>query len=209
MVLRLSSSSSTLGYLNSLVEDGQLPLGRKTDCLKTMKIIIGNLADPVKSQDEKYRRLNLNNAKLQAKVFSITYMMDLLETLGFEKQQEGEESFLILTGEIGTAFQTCLEEILAAQDRLSGSAVTATVANAKVNVFPGEKLSEKQKARRLLEEKERLEKQQAKENRKRNLALLREDKIARQTDPNWKAKVSAACAKTGTGISTFRDKYGE
>ena len=69
-------------------------------------------------------------------------------------------------------------------------------------------MSEKQKARLLLEEKERQQKIAEKENRKRNLQMLKEDKKAR-SDPNWKPKVSAACAKTGKGLKTFRDKYGE
>jgi len=39
--------------------------------------------------------------------------------------------------------------------------------------------------------------------------MIKQDKYVRENDPNWKSGVSAACAKSGTGISTFRDKYGE
>jgi putative protein kinase ArgK-like GTPase of G3E family len=61
----------------------------------------------------------------------------------------------------------------------------------------------------MLAEKEKLDKVKAKEHRKKYLALLKADKITRETNPDWKPGVLAACAKLGTGISTFRDKYGE
>jgi hypothetical protein len=35
------------------------------------------------------------------------------------------------------------------------------------------------------------------------VAKLKQDK------QDWKSGVSAACSKSGTGISTFHDKYGE
>jgi len=35
------------------------------------------------------------------------------------------------------------------------------------------------------------------------------DKYVRENDENWTSKQSAACVKSGDGISTFRDKYGE
>lgn len=35
------------------------------------------------------------------------------------------------------------------------------------------------------------------------------DKFVRENDENWTSKQSAACVKSGSGISTFRDKYGE
>ena len=71
-----------------------------------------------------------------------------------------------------------------------------------------EKLSEKQKARRL-QEKQEQEKEDAKQERQRNLALFKQDCMVREMDPNWKPGLSAACAKSGSSISTFRDKYGE
>jgi len=71
------------------------------------------------------------------------------------------------------------------------------------------KLSEKQRARILLEEKQKQEKLIDHEQRKKNVAMIKQDKFVRENDPNWKSGVSAACAKSGTGISTFRDKYGE
>jgi predicted lipid-binding transport protein (Tim44 family) len=74
---------------------------------------------------------------------------------------------------------------------------------------PLEKLSEKQKARRLLEEKERKEKEIARLHRKKTAAQIKQDKWVRANDPNWKSGVSAAMAKSGSGIETFRDRHGE
>jgi len=70
-------------------------------------------------------------------------------------------------------------------------------------------LSEKQKARRLLEQSKAMEQKRAKEERMKQLQLLQQDQHTRMNDPNWKPGLSAACAKSGTSISTFRDKYGE
>jgi hypothetical protein len=74
---------------------------------------------------------------------------------------------------------------------------------------PQESLTEKQKARRLLEQAKARDQAKAKEERARQIALLQQDKHTRIHDPNWKPGLSAACAKSGTSISTFRDKYGE
>lgn len=70
-------------------------------------------------------------------------------------------------------------------------------------------LSEKQKARILMEEKERKAREEAKTARKKTSALIKQDKYVRENDENWESKQSAACVKSGTSISTFRDKYGE
>ena len=80
---------------------------------------------------------------------------------------------------------------------------------AKQQHDPQEPLTEKQKARRLMEQAKVREQAKAKEDRARQIALLQQDKHARIHDPNWKPGLSAACAKSGTSISTFRDKYGE
>ena len=74
---------------------------------------------------------------------------------------------------------------------------------------PLEKLSEKQKARLLLEEKKLLEKEQDKLYRKQTRAQIKADKRVRLHDENWKPAVSAAADKTGTGLQSFRDRHGE
>jgi hypothetical protein len=205
MALRLSSASGSKPFCERLVEDGRLSLGQKTDALKTARVLISNTVDPAKSQDPKFRRLKLGNAKLQQKIFSIPVMMELLQFVGFEHQSVEGEDCLVMKDGFTQPCQACLVDLQVAQDRLAASSTNNNNMNAPVL----EKLTEKQKARVLLEGKERQEKLAIKENRKRNLAMLKEDKRARHSDPNWKSGVSAACAKSGSGISTFRDKYGE
>ena len=81
------------------------------------------------------------------------------------------------------------------------------IANKKPRVE--EKLSEKQKASRMLLKKQKLESEKAKEERKQNLKMLQQDKLGQETDPNWKWGVSAACVKSGTGILIFRNRHEE
>ncbi|KAL3937561.1 MAG: hypothetical protein SGBAC_007353 [Bacillariaceae sp.] len=212
MALRLSSApdkkNSFTPFFDRLVEDGRITMGQKTDAVKTLQVVLKNaVTDPVKSQEAKYRQLKLGNARLQQRLFSIPVVMEVLQLVGFQPQAvDGEECLVLPLGATAMG-QECVEELVVTQQRLAFIAGDSIMSNVKATV--PEKLSEKQKARKLLEEKEKLEKQKAKENRKRNLELLKEDKLARENDPNWKPKVSAACAKSGTGISTFRDKYGE
>ena len=206
MVLRLSTTSESKfkPLFDRLLEDGRITLGQKADAVKTLQVVLKNaVSDPVKSQDPKYRLLKLGNAKLQQRLFSIPVVMEILQLVGFQQQMVDGEDCLVLPASSSMGHE-CVAELEVTQQRLDAIAGTSNVKA----VVP-EKLSEKQKARMLLEEKERLEKEKAKENRKRNLALLKEDKHTRENDPNWKPKVSAACAKSGSGISTFRDKYGE
>lgn len=85
--------------------------------------------------------------------------------------------------------------------RRSDSSVSASSASGR--------MSEKQKARALLEQKRKREQEEAREARARTSAQIKVDKHVRRNDENWKSGQSAACVKGGTGISTFRDKYGE
>ena len=223
MALRLSSSPTTptANYVNRLVGDPSRTTLQRAETLKTLKVILKNLVDPSKSGDIKYRTLKLDNPKLQEKLFSISYIKEMLEqALGFQESTTPEnDPCMILTtlpSDI-TVLRNCLDEVsssLAAINGNSGGDISGNIeplhpCNKKPRLPPTEQLSEKQKARRLMEEKEQLEREKAREERKRQVALLKQDKLVRETDPNWKPGVSAACAKSGTGISTFRDKYGE
>jgi len=93
--------------------------------------------------------------------------------------------------------------------------LTATDRNNNNNAQPRppppsmEKFSEKQKARRMMEEKLRIEKEKEKLYRKQTRAKIAADKLVRETDENWKPSVSAAADKTGTGLQSFRDRHGE
>lgn len=77
------------------------------------------------------------------------------------------------------------------------------------NNNPYTKLTEKQKARLLMEEKIQQQKLRDEQERKRTIQQIQNDKFVRQNDPNWKPNVSAAAAKSGTSMQTFRDKFGE
>lgn len=85
----------------------------------------------------------------------------------------------------------------------------ATLAPTPSTLLPFERLSEKQKARRLMEEKDQREKELAKVHRAKAVEQLRRDKFVRENDPNWKSGPSAAVNKTGNTIATFRDRHGE
>lgn len=71
------------------------------------------------------------------------------------------------------------------------------------------RMSEKQRARQLMEKKRQKEVEEAKEARKKTSKLIKQDKYVRENDENWTSKQSAACVKEGSAINTFRDKFGE
>ena len=91
---------------------------------------------------------------------------------------------------------------------LRSDSTASTVSNSS-SVNSTVKMTEKQRARVLMEEKRKREVEDARAARARTSALIKQDKYVRQNDDNWKSGQSAACVKSGTGISTFRDKYGE
>lgn len=204
-----------------------------------MRVILKNLADPIKSQNRKYRTLKLSNPKLIDTLWSIPYIrMEWFEqTLGFTTQMEDNEEVLILTqlpssspvllSSIYHPLQTSLDTALQLVDKESPKTTAdltegankklkqeqdSTMTESQQQQQPQplvETLSEKQKARRLLEQSKAMEQKRAKEERMKQLQLLQQDQHTRMNDPNWKPGLSAACAKSGTSISTFRDKYGE
>jgi hypothetical protein len=136
------------------------------------------------------------------------YVKDLCKVVGFV---EADGCLTIPPPESDDhkmALQTLLQEMDQAKDELLEESSPPTI-NTNKKPREEEKLSEKQIARRMLVEKQKEESEKAKEERKRNLKLLKQDKLARETDPNWKSGVSAACSKSGSGILTFRDRHGE
>eukprot|EP00536_Pseudo-nitzschia_multiseries_P011406 jgi/Psemu1/289663/fgenesh1_pg.386_\ len=193
MTLRLSSgsslSSSTTAtsidtYLQKITDDTSISQAQKNDCLKTLGIVLKNLIDPAKggaSGDAglKYRTLKLDNPKIRARLFCSS------------SQIEG-----------------CVRDLLT-DASLVGMSETPTAEGNRVTLQLEQRLSEKQKARRLREEKERLEKEQDKLHRQKTRAQIRADKHVRLHDENWKPTVSAAADKSGTGLQTFRDRHGE
>mmetsp|Transcript_21090 Transcript_21090/g.45975 ORF Transcript_21090/g.45975 Transcript_21090/m.45975 type:complete len:252 (+) Transcript_21090:108-863(+) len=92
--------------------------------------------------------------------------------------------------------------------RRSDSAMSAASAGTGSASTAG-RMSEKQRARQLMEKKRQKEAEEAKEARKKTANLIKQDKYVRENDENWTSKQSAACVKEGSAINTFRDKFGE
>ena len=193
-----------------------------------------NLADPTKVKDPKYRQLRLSNEKVQKKLLPCPSAVSYLEAIGFQKIDEDGSSFLRIVDEQELELKrmeaSLLEitnalKILQDEDTRNGSTFmdekktpegiliknkpstnnSATANKGKTNP----PMSEKQKARLLMEQKRQREADDAKRARAKTKAMIKQDKYVRKHDKNWKSGVSAACMKSGEGISTFRDKYGE
>lgn len=188
--------------------------------LKLLRVVVKNLADPVKAQDAKYRQLKLGNEKVREKILPFPCAVDYLTSIGFVETTEDGERILRIEKADGPNMTAAVQEVSNAMDLLTPEsnkkprvAAPTPLSNggtvAPKLFVPPSKLSEKQKARVLLEEKQRKEKEEAKRQRAKNVAMLKQDKFVRENDANWKSGVSAACAKTGDSISTFRDRHGE
>uniref|UniRef100_A0A7S1Y413 PUB domain-containing protein n=1 Tax=Grammatophora oceanica TaxID=210454 RepID=A0A7S1Y413_9STRA len=208
-------------HLQNLILDSSVSAEKKADCLKLLKVVIKNLADPIKSKDPKYRKLRVENEKIKNKLLACPAAMDYLKAIGFSETMEGTENILKVQGDVNLVLmQASLAEVtngynmVATKENVAPSASSTKKARVEsparktVTAFPT-KLSEKQKARILKEEKDKLEREEAKRHRAKTSALIKQDKYVRENDPNWKSGVNAAAAKSGTGISTFRDRYGE
>lgn len=187
-----------------------------------MKLVIKNLADPVKAQEAKYRQLKLDNAKIREKLIPISSALEYLKAIGFAEAVQDDIQVLRVENPDIAVMKASLAEVTNALDMVAPNNSTTTTQKKSVKKprveeekksddydYSGEKLSEKQKARRLLEEKERKEKEIARLERKKTAAQIKQDKYVRKHDPNWKSGVSAAMAKSGSGIETFRDRHGE
>jgi hypothetical protein len=169
------------------------------------------LIDPTKGgcgEDDgssiKYRTLKLDNPKLQCRLFCFPHTQDfLISIVGFQL-----DSNTLTVKEVPSPGLVYFihNQLLPALEE-SQTTLEETSSNKKPRTE--EKLSEKQKARRLLEQKQQLDKERAKQARLLTKAQIAADKKVRQEDENWKPSVSAAADKMGTGLLTFRDRHGE
>lgn len=187
--------------------DVNVSAARKSEVLKFLAVILKNL---LKSDDPKYRQLRLNNAKIERMTAHAAVMSYLQQVLGFQSVLEDGESFLRIVNQVPseTALQSALQDVAAAQERVE-SLLPKTISNSSSTASLPEMLTEKQKARKLAEEAEAAEKEAARTARKRTVAQIQADKHVRENDSNWKPSVSAAAAKSGDTMTTFRDKFGE
>jgi hypothetical protein len=184
----------------------------------------------------KYRTLKLDNPKLGARLFCAAAVRELLLDPSLVGMAPSEAALTMeeapspaIRDAIGLkvlpAVSTAQREITAKLETGSapkkaklaehnGTSTTTptsstTTTTTTTTTFCTEKLSEKQKARRMMEEKRLLEKEREKAFRKETRAKIAADKLVRQKDENWRPSVSAAADKTGTGLLTFRDRHGE
>lgn len=184
--------------------------------------MLKNLADPIKAQEPKYRQLKVENPKVATKILPCPSALDYLKAIGFvEVTDDTGAKILRVEGNVDLAtMKASLQEvtngldIVAPKDAAASAPKRARYVEEKKEEVPASKpvptkMTEKQKARILMEEKAKQEKEKAKEERKRNALLIKRDKFVRKNDENWTSGVSAAAAKAGTGMSTFRDRYGE
>ena len=191
--------------------------------LKTLAVVLKNLVDASKGglagdSGLKYRTLKLDNPKLKARLFCVDCVKDLLLDASLVGMV-ATESTLVMSD----APSPCVCDVVGLKVLPSVSAAQRQIAvqlesptkKARLNNSSNnnnnatEKLSEKQKARLLMEEKQRVEKERERQFRKETRAKIAADKLVRQTDENWKPTVSAAADKTGTGLLSFRDRHGE
>lgn len=208
---------------------------QKIACLKTLRIVVKNLADPLKNADPKYRQLKLSNEKVKAKITPCPSALDYMKALGFTVVSEGGEEYLRFSRtvivsdmeaslvELNNAIDMLVPKDQSASSSMSFSEEKKTpegiiirqrssgVSAASVSSSSAAtgKMSEKQRARLLMEKKRHQEAQEAKKARQKTSNLIKQDKYVRENDENWTSKQSAACVKSGTGINTFRDKFGE
>lgn len=220
--MAMSSSNDPGMHLQDLILDSKVTatVEQKIECLSLLKIVVRNLADPAKSTDPKFRQLRLSNEKVRRKLrLCDPSATAYLYSVGFVRTKENDgEDFLRVTGtvdvdDMGRRLLELTNALAMLEPPKKSSSSSSFVEEKKTpeggpSTVTG-KLSEKQKARILLEKKRKAEKEEAKSERARNVAMLKADKHTRMHDPNWKSGVSAACMKSGDGISTFRDKFGE
>lgn len=195
--------------------------------LKLLKVVLKNLADPVKSQDPKYQQLKLENPKVRAKILPCPSSLEYLIAIGFHEATDEQGERILRTGRVLDLdlMQASLQEVANGLDIVQPNTLkvpsdnemvvkkhrTEMVEEKKEDVVRSmpERLSEKQKARILAEKAKEQERVEAKAQRRKVSQLILQDKYVRENDENWTSAPSAACAKTGNAISTFRDRHGE
>jgi PUB domain len=225
----MDQSNNQIGseLIQTFENDVNLSPNTKKEVLKFLSIVIGNLVE--KPEEPKYRQLRLQNAKIQRYTTHAPIWAYLQQVLGFEKVNEtnaegASESLLRIVDLSSAPSHSMLREelqivstVLKRVDSLMNSPFvhskvidnSSSTSSLQTDESINTKLTEKQKARKLIEERETLQKVKDEQARKRTIQQLQNDKHVRANDPNWKPSVSAAAAKSGESMSTFRDKFGE
>ena len=203
--------------LTTFEHDVNVSRSEKAACFKLLRTVLKNLAQS--PEEPKYRQLRLGNTKIQTMTRNPSILMYLQTVVGFQQQQGVDGEAVLRIPEnvtvYATAMQAAYNAVNASYERLAPSESTHDITTTTISSKPvlqrqsSSTLSEKQKARLLAEEKAAAEKEEARLARKRTSHQIKMDKYVRENDPNWKPSVSAAAAKAGDKMTTFRDKYGE
>jgi hypothetical protein len=216
--MRLTQSNTSL---QTFEQDVNVSASTKSECFKFLRVIIQNLLKTDGDDLTKYRQLRLTNAKVQRITGHAAVLAYLQQTIGFERVLENGESLLRILGREAepSTLQTALAQVTAAQERIqcllprihtvSNSSSAASLPDVAVVTQPQPQLTAKQQTRILSEKRELADKEAARVARKRTVAQIKADKHVRENDPNWKPAVSAASAKNGDTMESFRGKFGE
>ena len=208
MSLRLNTSNSLSSPLSLLEHDVNLSASTKADFLRFISVILKNLG----KDDPKYRQLrHTTNSKIQ-KNTSYPAVLSYLRTIGFVETFAADDESVLKCSAVPSNLAALRREVSAAQERIAAlqpAVISHSSSTASLVDNEATNLSERQKARKLAEENEAQQKLQAKAARKRTVDQIKADKWTRQNDPNWKPSVSAAAAKSGDSMQTFREKFGE
>ena len=200
----LTITSSASVPLNQFLNDVNIGKKQKAETLQIVTTILRNIAT---KDDPKYRQLRLENNKIKQNIGVFPSILLYFQKIGFAVVNAAgqEEHLLRVDNPDMSIMQASHQQAKAAYESIQRDLEASVAGESSASTV----LSEKQKARRLLEEKKRLQKEEDRLARKRTQAQLKMDKHVRQNDPNWKPTVSAAAAKTGNAMQTFRDKFGE
>ena len=217
--------NTSLTLLSTFEHDVNVSKKEKSTVFKLLKIVTKNLLSS--PEEPKYRQLKTSNPKIQTLTRHPPIVSFLMNQLKFQQTVDAETNEPLLKIPDGVSPETTVLEAAvkatnAAYDRTAdivpsahkGSTTISNSSSTRTNPKilqhqTSSNMSEKQKARILAEQKELKEKEEAKQARKRTAAQIKADKYVRENDPNWKPSVSAAAAKAGDSMSTFRDKFGE
>jgi len=214
-------------HLQHLILDSKAVATRdqKVACLKTLRIVVKNLADPLKNTDPKYRQLKLSNEKVRAKIAPCPSALDYMKAIGFvvSTDRDGEEYLRIESSKTISIpdMQASLAELnnaiemlapkdpFAEEKKTPDGIIRQQSSSLSASAVTTGKMTEKQKARMLMEKKRERENEEAKQARRKTSNLIKQDKYVRENDENWTSKQSAACVKSGGSINTFSEKFGE
>ena len=180
-------------HLQHLILDSKATATKeqKVACLKTLRIVVKNLADPTKNADPKYRQLKLSNEKVRAKIAPCPSGVDYMKALGFGVVADNGEEYLRIDSatvistsdmaasliELNNALEMLAPREPFAEEKKTPEGIiiqqNSSRSVASRNAASG-RISEKQKARLLLEKKRERENQEAKEARRKTSNLIKQ-----------------------------------